>query len=277
MGVIVGIDLGGSTTKIAALQPEGTLLSTLRIQAGDPLTSLYGGLGSFLEQAHLGLGDIQQLVLTGLGASYAPERPLNLPCCCVEEFEAGAAGALQLSGLERAVVATLGTGTAFLWAERGKAPRHLCGSGLGGGTLQGLSRYLLGSSDIHSLQEMAARGALGQVDLQIRDVCQEAADTLDPDMTASNFGGLHKAAQPEDLAAGVFNLVLQAIGTMTVLAAQSCSAKDIVLLGSLTELPTTLENFRLFEKLYGLHYCIPQNAAYATAMGACLTYLEKKP
>ena len=73
------------------------------------------------------------------------------------------------------------------------------------------------------------------------------------------------------------NLVLQAIGTMTVLACQYCGSKTVVLTGSMTTLPQAVTNFQLFEKLYGIHYIIPENATFATAIGAGLCSLQKKP
>ena len=72
------------------------------------------------------------------------------------------------------------------------------------------------------------------------------------------------------------NLVLQAIGTMTVLACQCCQTRTVVLTGSMTSLPQVKTNFENFEKLYGIHYIIPENASFATAIGAGLCSLKKK-
>ena len=36
-------------------------------------------------------------------------------------------------------------------------------------------------------------------------------------------------------------------------------------------------NFQLFEKLYGIRYIIPESATFATAIGAGLFSLKKKP
>ena len=41
MGVVLGIDIGGSTTKIAGFQESGQHIGTLRVEASDRLTSLY--------------------------------------------------------------------------------------------------------------------------------------------------------------------------------------------------------------------------------------------
>lgn len=47
MGVILGIDIGGSSTKIVGLRPDLSVIDMLRVKADDPLTSLYGAMGNF--------------------------------------------------------------------------------------------------------------------------------------------------------------------------------------------------------------------------------------
>ena len=111
----------------------------------------------------------------------------------------------------------------------------------------------------------------------VGDISRNSTDTLSAELTAANFGNVAEDASGADLAAGVVNLVLQAIGTMTVLACQCCDSKTVVLTGSMTTLPQAVTNFQLFEKLYGIHYIIPENATFATAIGAGLYSLQKKP
>ena len=140
MEVILGIDIGGSTTKIVGLRTDGSVLSMLRVRAEDQVTSLYGALGNYLTSNGLTLKDVRRVVLTGVGASYVEGDIYGLPTCKVDEFSASGTGALALSGQDSAVVVTMGTGTAFMWAEKSGSVRHLCGSGIGGGTLGGLCR-----------------------------------------------------------------------------------------------------------------------------------------
>ena len=47
-----------------------------------------------------------------------------------------------MSGLDRAVVVSMGTGTAYVMADKGRVS-HLGGTGVGGGTLLGLSGLTL--------------------------------------------------------------------------------------------------------------------------------------
>lgn len=276
MDVILGIDIGGSTTKVVGLRTDGSMISMLRVRAEDQVTSLYGALGNYLNSNGLSLGDVRRVVLTGVGASFVEGDIFGLPTCKVDEFSASGTGALALSGQSSGVVVTMGTGTAFLWAEKGGAVRHLCGSGIGGGTLGGLCRKLVGMERFGQIKRLAEDGDLGMVDLTIRDITKNPAPTLDPTLTASNFGNLAEDASPADLAAGAVNLVLQAIGTMTVLACQSCGTQTVILTGSMTTLSQAEPNFRNFEKLYGIHYIIPENATFATAIGAGLCSLKKK-
>ena len=111
--------------------------------------------------------------------------------------------------------------------------------------------------------------------LTIRDITCNPPPTLDLTLTAANFGNLAEDASNADLAAGVVNMVLEAIGTMTVLACQCCDSKTVVLTGSMTTLTQAESNFKNFERLYGIHYIIPENATFATAIGAALCSLRE--
>ena len=274
MDIILGIDVGGSTTKVVGLDVHGNPLSMLRVRAEGQVTSLFGALGNYLSSNHLTLEDVRRVVLTGVGASYVDGNIYGLPTYRVDEFSASGAGALALSGQERAVVSTMGTGTAFLLAEKGRV-QHLCGSGIGGGTLGGLCHKLVGMERFGQIKKLALGGDLGQVDLTIGDITKNPAATLDPTLTAANFGNLAEDANCADVAAGVVNLVLQAIGTMTVLACRCCDTKTVVLTGSMTTLDQVKPNFENFERLYGIHYIIPDNATFATAIGAALCSLTE--
>ena len=276
MDVILGIDIGGSTTKIVGLRTDGSVISMLRVRAEDQVTSLYGALGNYLTSNGLSLQDVRRVVLTGVGASYVEGSIYGLPTCKVDEFVASSTGALALSGQEGAVVVSMGTGTAFLWAQKDGSFHHLCGSGIGGGTLGGLCSKLVGVERFGQIQETALQGDLSNVDLTIADITCNPAPSLDPTLTAANFGNLAEDASPADLAAGAVNLVLQAIGTMTVLACQCCDSKTVVLIGSLTGMKQVKTNFETFERLYGIHYIIPENASLATAIGAALSSLRKE-
>ena len=270
MGVILGIDIGGSSTKIVGLREDGSIIDMLRVKAEDPITSLYGALGNFLKTHGLKLADVGHLALTGVGASYVDGDLFGIRTVRVEEFPSVAVGGLALSGREHAVVVSMGTGTSFLWAEKGKEIRHIIGSGIGGGTLSGLSELITGVHQYALIRKLCQDGDLANIDLTIGDMSMGRVGTLPPEATAANFAKLAEDASSADKMRGLVNLVLQAIGTMSVLACQNCGTNTVILTGALTMLPPARETFDLFTRLYGVEYIIPENATFATAIGAAL-------
>ena len=70
--VVIGIDVGGSTTKIVGFEKtaEGSkLIAPLYVRASDPLTSIYGAFGKFTSENKLSLGEISRVMMTGVGAA----------------------------------------------------------------------------------------------------------------------------------------------------------------------------------------------------------------
>ena len=114
MGVVLGIDIGGSTTKIAGFQESGQHIGTLRVEASDRLTSLYGAIGNFLSTRAISLNDVACCVITGVGAALVNGDIYGIHTERIDEFVAIGKGGLALSGKEEALVVSLGTGTAPL-------------------------------------------------------------------------------------------------------------------------------------------------------------------
>ena len=59
MKIVIGIDVGISTTKIIGINEEGRVLSPIRIRATDPVTSLYGAFGKYLYDNKIQLDDVE--------------------------------------------------------------------------------------------------------------------------------------------------------------------------------------------------------------------------
>lgn len=274
MSIILGIDIGGSTTKIVGLDAGGRPIAMRRVQAQDPITSLYGAMGSFLFTNNFQLGDVSRIALTGVGSSYVEGDIYGIPTEKVEEFTAVGVGGLALSGQNRAVVVSMGTGTAFIWAEGGGV-RHLCGSGVGGGTLAGLCSRLCGTRKYAQIVKLASGGDINNIDLTVGDITRNTHPSLPFDITAANFGNVSDDATAGDFAAGVANMVLQSIGTTAVMSCRACGCETAVLTGFMANLPQAEACFALFTRLHGIRFIIPENATYATAIGAALYIKER--
>lgn len=274
MSVVIGIDVGGSTTKIVGYTDEGKLISMLKVEAADPLTSAYGALGKFINENGLALSDVQQIILTGVGSSLFKKNIYGIPTSSVDEFEAIGSGGLALSGKKEGLIVSMGTGTAFVRAGK-DGIRHIGGSGVGGGTVLGLCEKLCGATSFKTVVELSEGGQLDRVDLNICDISKGVISTLTPDTTASNFGKMEDSVAPQDLTLGVLNMVFQTIGMMAVFACRNDEVKDVVLTGTLTQVPFAKNVFQALHKMHGVNFIIPPNAIYATATGAALSYLYK--
>jgi type II pantothenate kinase len=274
MGKIVGIDIGGSTTKIVGFD-HGSLFSPLLVKATDPIASVYGAFGKFLAANKLELNDIERIMVTGVGSSYITAKLYDIPTGMVDEFRAIGMGGLFLSGLTNALIVSMGTGTALVKADN-KGVRHIGGTGVGGGTLLGLSNRMLNVRNFNDLIETAQGGDLAHIDLTIGDLSHHVVG-IPPDSTASNFGKLSDLASKADVGLGIITLVFQTIGMISVFAARIDQTRDIVLTGNLTNVPQSRDIFTQLGNLFDVNFNTPLNAEYATAAGAAITYVQGKP
>ena len=270
MKCVLGIDIGGSTTKIIGYR-NGGIFSPLLVKASDPRASLYGAFGKFLSENKLSLSDISSVMITGVGADDSQKEIFGVETHRIEEFRAVGHGGLFLSGLDSAVVVSMGTGTAFVSASR-DGVYHMGGTGIGGGTLIGLSNRMFNVRNFDDIIETAASGDLNNVDLHIRDISREDIETLAAATTASNFGRISDLATNADLALGIINMVFQTIGVMAAFSAKNAGTENIVLTGNLTNVPQAENIFKGVETLHGVKFIIPEHSEYATATGAALMY-----
>ena len=181
---------------------------------------------------------------------------------------------MYLSGLSDCLAVSLGTGTAIVHASKERGIEYLGGTGVGGGTLMGLSKLLLKADNIDHIVEMAEGGNLSNIDLCIGDIsANESVGSMPSDLTASNFGNVSDLADKNDVARGILNLVFETVGMVAIFAARSRGVRNIVLTGNLTNLEycrQKAEYFNNLEKAYGVHFLIPELAQFATVIGTAL-------
>lgn len=274
MGIIVGIDVGGSTTKIAGVR-DGRVISPTMTRATDPVSSLYGAFGKFTSENGIALSDIERLMVTGVGSVFAGNEIYALPTTHVTEFVAIGRGGSYLSGLNNAIVVSMGTGTALVHYNNGKST-HLGGTGVGGGTLVGLAGKLIGTTEVKMIEQLAANGNSALVDLSVNDLTEkDIAPTLQGGMTASNFGKIKELATKEDIAAGLLNMIYETVCVAARFAARENGVTDIVLTGRLSALDSAKRAFSKLGETFGLNFILPDSSEYATVIGAALTFFDK--
>lgn len=251
MGLIIGIDAGGSTTKSVGINANREIIAPIFIKAGDPVTSLFGAFGKFLHNNGLQLSDIEHIRITGVGSAYIETPIYGIPTTHVDEFTADGLGAGKTTALKRYIVVSMGTGTSFVQIDE-KGIRHIGGIGLGGGSLVGLAKLTLNTGDITNCQ----------------------LPNLPMNATASLFGKVSDNVSPNDIALGIIYAVLQTIGTSAVLASLNSQIRDFVLIGNLARLPQCKLVFDEFAQLYGVQFHIPEYAEFSTAIGAALSHFQ---
>lgn len=281
MGIIIGIDVGGSTTKIVGFQKEPdkkiTMLEPMFVKASDPIASVYGAFGKFTANAGISIADVKKVMITGVGSSFVGEELYGIETRHLSEFECVGRGGLYVSNYQNAIIVSMGTGTAVVAAKHDNTHgsfEYMGGTGVGGGTIAGLAKQMLGISDIDHLITLAEAGDIEKIDLRIGDITKKDLGGLPSYMTASNFGKLDDMASKGDLALGIVNMVFESVGMLAVFAARSKKTRDVVLTGNLSKMPQAGPIFEILSEMFDMNFVIPKNSEFATVIGAALAEFE---
>jgi len=262
--VIVGIDIGGSTTDAVLLDDE---IRVVTIEANDPFAAAAGALGRLCKDVRHPLSDLTAIAATGAGSRTLEDNLFGVPVKMVREMTAIGVGGTTLAGKKEALVVSMGTGTAVV-SVKDDDIRHVAGTGVGGGTLLGLAKHLLNVNRLETLEQLASRGDLSRVDLTVGDLAGGPIGFLPADATASNFGKLSADATPQDKARALINMIAEVIVVIAVGAAGSNGHADIVLTGKLVRVRPFIDRIKATQRLFPLNFIIPPYAEYATAIGA---------
>lgn len=279
MRTVIGIDVGGSTTKIVGFREKADGASCLipcLSALPTRLPQFMGRSASLPRRAVSRCPILTRVMVTGVGSTYITAPLYGLRCFRVPEFSCVGKGGLYLSGLDEAVVVSMGTGTALIHATRDGVCDYLGGTGVGGGTLLGLSKKLLGMDNIAHIEQLCETGDLSKVDLRVSEMSDSRFFTeIKHDLTASNFGNVSDLANRHDLALGIANMVSETIAMIAIFAARSFKLRNIVLTGNLTTMKPVRNVFGSLEGHFDVDFMIPNNAQFGTVIGAALSRLEE--
>ena len=266
----IAIDFGASNTDIVAHNMAGELRRWSMPSVGQPSEAR---VRAVLAAGSVDLGEVEWIAVTGGDRSELPAAIDDVVMRPVAEVAAIGRGGLVLSGFEAAAIVSAGSGTAVI-AARPEGCHHISGTGVGGGTLLGLARLLIGTADAQAVDALARAGSHVGVNLTIGEVVGAAAiGSLPPNTTAVNFGKLARQAitpSRPDMAAGIINLVGQVIAVVAINAARSQNFEEIVVVGHLADLASIRTTLTEVGGFYGARIHIPVGGGYATAHGALL-------
>jgi type II pantothenate kinase len=268
--MIIGIDIGSTTTKAVSIM-DGEGIQKIKTKATDAVTSATGAFGKILMENDYLIGDIDRIMITGTGASKIKNDIFGIPTERVDEIQCIGIGGMFLSGKDDIVIANIGTGTVFIDASRNRIS-HMGGSGVGGGTIQGLAKKLISMTDFNDVMELADMGNLSQVDLNMEDITDVGLSFLSRDTTASNFGKMLDTARNEDMALGILNMVYQVIGMLSVFAAKSKRTDRVIVTGNGSHNAIGKKILATITEMCSVYFEYPDDAEYTTAIGAGLSY-----
>lgn len=274
MPLHLGIDFGLTNTD-AVLVEDGKLTKawTLHFSSGASLETLEKALAVGQVKPEL----LERICTTGGRHRDLPESWAGVPIHKAGEAESVGRGGLALAGVSEALVVSAGTGTAMISARPG-AFQHLTGSAVGGGTLLGLAKLLIGTSDPLEVARLAESGDSSGVDSTLLDAIGGGIGHLPPSATAVNFGKVPRLETPpkrEDIAAGLFTIVGQVIAVIAINAAKAAGFEQVVVVGHLADLKSTRD---VIDRVWGFYLVepraiIPEQRGYATALGAALSQI----
>ncbi len=255
----IGVDVGATLCKVAV---RGDALATEHHPSHD-LDAVRARLTALRPD---------RVVATGGGAITLGDTVAGVTVTRTPEFESWWQGAPVVAADEgialpaRYLLVSLGTGTSVLTIDGGNVVR-VGGTALGGGTVLGLGRLLLGVDGFAELAALATTGDRRRVDLLVGDVYHGDAPALTAELTASSFAKL-ASRRPEDLAHALMGLIAENVALICGgLAARV--ADTVVYCGSTLEgnpaLRTILEEITT---RFGHRPLFLRRGAYCGAVGA---------
>lgn len=276
---LAAVDLGGTNTDVLLAQPDGSVVRSAILpwsQVAD-LTGLTDVLLTSGAEPEL----LSAVAVTGGRHRELPDRVGPARLVHVSEPEAIGRGGLLAAGVTRALVMSMGTGTALV----GSGPdgfMHMGGTAVGGGTVLGLARLLLGTIDPARIGALAAAGDARRVDLSVGDIIGGPVGVVPAGMTAAHFGRVgrppyDRVPAPEDVAAGLMELVGQVLGRLGLMAARAQGYDAVVLTGHLVEWPGIRGAVEGVAGAFGGRILVPPEPGFATARGALAALLPPRP
>ncbi len=267
--MILSIDFGSTNTD--AVLFDGKLIT----KKASILEKLFSAaeLEFFLKKNGFAPNGIEAVAVTGGKSAFFTEKMFGIEPVHISEIDAIGSGAAFLAKQERCLAVSMGTGTCIVLFDNEKC-FHIVGTGVGGGTITGLSKLLLGETNIPKLDSLASSGKTEKVDLTIGDVVGKKFSMLDEKVTASNFAKLENYGKA-DLAAGIQNLVAESVAVLAVSAAKQCNCDAVVFCGKTPSFAFVKKRLLGASKLFGGNFLFPENFELATAIGAALV-LQKK-
>lgn len=260
----IGIDAGGTLIKVVYDDANGRVYYKVPTTE---LTALIDDLNKNYPEA--------DYYLTGGSARQFADQ-LKGSVTLYQEFDATFAG-LQIMlkeqglNLDKYVYLNVGTGTSIHYAQD-NVQQRIGGSGVGGGTLLGLSQLLVGINDFETVIALSKEGNRDHVDLKVKHIYGDEEPPVPGDFTASNFAYVIQEKteiSDADKVQAVVGLVAETVMTIGLAASKQQNIADIVFIGSTFNNNDVMHDIiKRYGELLDARPHIIDNGEFSGALGA---------
>jgi len=252
-----GIDIGGSSCKVAADCGDGSLLlvqwpttaladAIMWVQDGGYTVAgiTGGGCKKFRDQLRTAFGETRcveeiESMASGLNLCRTSPQGSSLRAALATVTVDGLSFAAHTSAAWEPtsngsphVIAIIGTGTSIVKVD--PEIERVNGTCYGGGTYWGLQRLLTGVNSFEQLEDLIQTGNQNNVDMLVGDIYGDATAELGlpADLLASSLAKVsdHNNGKA-DIACSVLCLTCWTIGQLAAVEAQKCNAVDVFFVG----------------------------------------------
>ena len=260
----LGIDFGITNTDVVISKN-----SKLDFRSFDSKGASFDFLKEIVNSCVSEVDDLIKIGVTG-------GKHLDLPSCYEDikidhsnEIDAIVNGASLLYKPEETsfMVISLGSGSACA-IKKNNEIFHAGGTGLGGGTIKGLSSLIIKEDSPEVINSLATKGEKEKVDLLLKDVVTGPIGNLPETASAVNFGRSEFSdCSKEDLAAGVISMVGQTILKTAITSAFFYDIKKVYVIGRTQKYTLMKEILVDGFKLAGIEVAFNEKGEYAICMG----------
>ncbi|WP_196892677.1 acetate and sugar kinases/Hsc70/actin family protein [Aureivirga marina] len=190
----------------------------------------------------------------------------------LEELNANASIA-KACEFDKSIIVNIGTGTSFMKFDNGEIS-HLIGTGVGGGTLLGLSKRMLGITNYHEINTLAEFGDINAINLTVKDVFEENTSWFQSDITISNFG--NNSLKDANIAVGICSLVAEPIMSILKAHIDGNGISDIIFAGGVSKNKTVRKIIKKYSEIFQINSFFLKEPDFGTCFGAISMYENKK-
>lgn len=134
-----------------------------------------------------------------------------------------------------------------------------------------MCKKFAGLNNFQEIEEKIKEADIEKIDLRLKDIMQNSMDSLLPlEITVANFGKIEKEATNNDIILGILNMIAETIGMMGIFAVQNIENKNIIVIGSITEIKFLRTVLQRLNELQKVNFIIPKEAEWSTAIGAIM-------